>query len=63
MLNLFPTAVSIKQIAVVGKDGPLTSKPKELVGQECPSEQEHCNMVRRIALQENEDKTARPNFK
>lgn len=60
MLNPFPTAVSIKQDAVVGKAEPTEGKPKELVGQECPSEQENCNSVRRIALQEKEEKTAVP---
>lgn len=60
MLNPFPTAVCIKQDAMVGKAQPTAGTPKELVGQEFPSEQENCNRVRRIALQENEEKTAVP---
>ena len=50
VLNPFPTAISIKQDAVVGQAEPIDGHPKVIVQEEDKKEEDNYQRVRRIAL-------------
>ena len=51
LLNPFPTAVSIKQDAVVGKAEPLEGEPKVLVPEENSEESDNFHQMRRLTFE------------
>ena len=50
MLNPFPTAMSIKQDAVIGRAQPIQGKPVVIVSQEDETERENYTSARRVKL-------------
>ena len=57
LLNLFPTAMSIKQDAVIGTAQPIDENPKILFPSEREGEEENICRIRRVGLQKNDDLT------
>ena len=57
VLNPFPTAISIKQNAVLGKAEPIKGIPRALVQQENKDERENYCSVRRLQMMSNDDTT------
>ena len=57
VLNPFPTAISIKQNAVLGKAEPIKGISRALVQQENKEERENYCSVRRLQMMSNDDTT------
>ena len=57
MLNPFPTAISIKQDAVVGQAEPIEGHPKVIVQEEDKNEEDNYQRVRQIAQETEPRKT------
>ena len=55
ILNPFPTAISIKQNAVLGTAEPIEGKPKTIARQEDEAEQVNFRRVRRLQIQSDKD--------
>ena len=60
MLNPFPTAMSIKQDAVIGRAEPIQGKPVVIVSQEDETERENYTSARRVKLVAEEVKETMP---
>ena len=52
ILNPFPTAMSIKQDAVIGQAAPIMGKPRVLAQKEDPTETDNFTSIRRVMLEE-----------
>ena len=52
ILNPFPTAMSIKQDAVIGQAAPIVGKPRVLAQTENPTETDNFTSIRRVMLEE-----------
>ena len=52
ILNPFPTAMSIKQEAVIGQAAPIVGKPRVLAQTENPTETDNFTSIRRVMLEE-----------
>ena len=60
MLNPFPTSMSIKQDAVIGRAEPIQGKPVVIVSQEDETERENYTSARRVKLVAEEVKETMP---
>ena len=52
IVNTFPTAISVRQNAVIGQAFPIQSNPRGLAQNENSAEEEDCLSIRRIVIGE-----------